>query len=190
MGTINYNGKVYKGDNISIINNNIYIDGVLTDTTQKEKTFVEKLINWINPIKISKIEISGDVKITAEHSHIDIRGNLTLSEANGMKNCDIRCQDFNSTADVNCADFIADNVKCANINSADFSADNVTAGDIKLSGDLNCDKLDCKLITVGGDASTDNINGDVTVSGDLNCDDITGNVKANEINADTVKIIS
>lgn len=190
MGTINYNGKVYKGDNISIIDNRIYIDGVLTDTTQKEQSFVEKLINWINPIKISKIEISGDVKISAEHSNIDVRGNLTLSEANGMKNCDIRCQDFNSTADVNCGDLITDNVKCANITALDITADNVNAGDITLSGELNCDKLDCKLITVGGDANTDNITGDVTVSGDLNCDDITGNVKANEINADTVKIIS
>lgn len=110
---IQVNGKNYTGGNISIVGDNVYIDGVLHDSFDgTKKTEITVLCNVD--------------KITSEES-INIKGNVTGDVlASGNVNCDDI--DGNVTADgnVNCDD-IGGNARAGGTINCDDIGGNATA---------------------------------------------------------------
>lgn len=175
MGTITHNGRKYTGNSLTVTNNKVYIDGKLVDDNERslndETTAIFRLLKRIFTIKLTqRIEISGDVKITATDSILTINGDLTIANNDQLSNCDITCGDLNAH-DITCGDLNADKVDCNVIICSDLNADAISASDIAASGDLNCDDIKGN-VTVSGDLSCDDIRGSVDCKGDINCDNI------------------
>lgn len=196
MGQININGKTYKGDNLRIENNKVYIDGKLTedttDTLNTEKsTFRQMLANVLNVPKnlLMRIEVSGIVSMTANNSTLNILGDVTVTEDGAFNKCDVTCNVLTSERDLVCNDISADEltINAKSVITNEINCNDVKTDNLSVDGDMNCDSITAHDITVSGDMNCDNIDADtVKVSGELNCDDITGDVEAAEINAGTI----
>jgi len=78
MGSCTVNGKIYHGNNISIVNNKVYIDGKLAE--DGEETNSDKINITFTEGVFEKIEVDGDVYIKG-----NVKGNI---QANGSINCD------------------------------------------------------------------------------------------------------
>ena len=190
-----HNGKTYKGNNLTIINDKIYIDGELVDNAKTrpngEKRSIKDLF-WsmfsISNILQQSIVLSGDVKVSAQNSTITINGDLTINNEDGLTGCDVSCNDLKAETvvcnDINSDNFTAKGVQCNEVNADDF-----TANSIYVKGDLNCDDIKATSIEVGKDLNCDDIETTtISVTGDVNCDDIRGNVNCSgDVTADTIK---
>jgi hypothetical protein len=78
VGTINISGRSFSGNNITIINDRIYVDGkdITDDAGEGAKGIV-------------KIEITGDVKLVNCDRSVSIKGNVNGDvKSGGSLNCD------------------------------------------------------------------------------------------------------
>ena len=77
VGTINISGRVFQGNDLTIINDRIYVDGI--DVTEQ---------GGPAPTGIVRIEVTGDVQIAKCDRSLDIKGNvLGDATSGGSMNC-------------------------------------------------------------------------------------------------------
>ena len=121
MGTISIGGRTYTGNNISIINNRIYIDGVLqTDGGTGEATKLQGVVE-VRVLEGIIHELKCDASVTCG----PVTGNVT---ADGSVSCDD----------------VGGSVKAGGSVSCDDVTGSVTAG-----GSVSCDKVGGS-VTAGG----------------------------------------
>ena len=96
---ISINGKTYKGNNVSVINGQVYIDGV------KKVASEEKVINItiegdINELKVDvcdKLEVTGNCHtVNSTNGNIQVKGNVSGDVTN--KNGNIICKEVGGDA--------------------------------------------------------------------------------------------
>ena len=89
MATINVNGKIYKGNNVSIIGNNVVIDGKVQDKglsgVVEVKILEGVLENLSSDASVSCNNVHGNVSAGGSVSCDDIGGNVN---AGGSVSCD------------------------------------------------------------------------------------------------------
>lgn len=185
MGVININNKTYKGDNMNIIDNKVYIDGKLIDdmhdTVKPKNGFLKSLIGHLFRIPEMmpvKIVISGDVNITANRSSVVVAGDITCNSINGFVECDITCEHFTTTEALECGDIVCDNMKCNDLVCEDISCETLSTTDQLSCSDINATDIEASSIRALGDVSCDDIKGDVYCDGDVSCNDVSGSVDA------------
>lgn len=193
MRTINVNGKIYKGDNLRINNNKVYIDGKIAgenDATEDKLWFRQMSASLFNIPKnmLMRIEISGVVQLIAENSSINILGNVIATDKNAIKNCDITCNTLTAESDLECGDINATTITANNITSGDINGNDIVINAKTMEcADVNCNDMTASDLHVNGDLSCDDVNTQtITVSGDMNCGNVHGNVDASEINAGSI----
>jgi hypothetical protein len=117
MGECTFNGKTYKGNNISIINNKVYIDDKLIE--DEDSTSLDKINITFTEGSFDKIEVDGDV---------DIKGNVIGNvSANGSINCNDISGNASSGGSMNCDD-ISGNASSGGSMSCDDISGNANAG--------------------------------------------------------------
>ncbi|QPK89854.1 hypothetical protein IEN91_05295 [Bacillus velezensis] len=111
------NGKSYSGNNITVVNNQVYIDGELVDDLNKEKKIEVTVLNNVDKIiSDQSINIKGNITGT-----IEARLNINCGKVNGdvAAGNNVNCDDIsgNATAgnNINC-DEIGGNAVANKIN--------------------------------------------------------------------------
>ena len=104
MSTIKINGKVYSGNNITIQNGKVIIDGKTTESN-------EKIINIIveGNIETLKVDFCETIKANDVKTLITTSGDVTCNNVNSVETTsgDIECNDVNgnvtsTSGDINC----------------------------------------------------------------------------------------
>lgn len=86
--TINGKTRVIKGNNISISNNKIYVDGKEYIDEEGEDLFSSKVINITIEGDVESIDCAGDLSIKGNCGDVDCAGSCRI---NGDVNGDIDC---------------------------------------------------------------------------------------------------
>lgn len=95
MGTINVNGKIYKGNNISITNGHVIIDGKEQDG--------EKLSGVV------KVIVEGDIENVKSDESIEVKGNVKGNvDAGGSVQCENVGGDVDAGGSINAGDIEGD----------------------------------------------------------------------------------
>lgn len=110
MGQLTINGKTYQGNDIQIINGNIYIDGVLQSQNQNNL----------------EIHIHGNVQNLECDQNITIHGNVENANAKGSINCN-DAQSVYANGSVNC-DNVHGNVNAGGSVNCDNVGGSISAG--------------------------------------------------------------
>lgn len=87
MGSVSINGKTYFGNNISIVNNKVMIDGKLAEESSGPELTI--LITG-DPVSIradGPVRVTGDVKVDVNGSQVDIGGDVGGSVNGANVNC-------------------------------------------------------------------------------------------------------
>ena len=107
MGNISINGKKYSGNNISMINGKVMIDGKEVDKKSKKHEFVIKIEKGAvveNIISDESIVVNGDCQNVVSKGSVncdDVKGNI---KARGSVNCDNVNGNVDAGGSVNCDD--------------------------------------------------------------------------------------
>ncbi len=118
MGTIVVNGKTYYGKSVSVINDQVYIDGKLA-SEEKYTGIVE-------------VKITGDVSLVKSDAPVTIEGNVTGDVTSGGY---VSCK--NVTGNVKASGYIScDDVK-GNASAGGFLDCGNIGGDAKAGGYIN-----------------------------------------------------
>lgn len=126
MGTVTMNGKTYSGNNISIINGVVTIDGKIVEDCDL-------------PENVFKIKIEGSVENIFTDKSVEcnmVSGNIT---AGGSVACDSIKGYVESVGSVNCEDIGGDvnssgSVNCSNITGSAYAGGSVNANKINGNG--------------------------------------------------------
>jgi hypothetical protein len=98
---VTINGKNYKGNNVSVINNEVFIDGKRADQTEDAKVInitIEGSIQELDVDYCDKLEITGDCgSVTSKNGNIQVKGNVSGDVTN--KNGNIVCRDVGGDAE-------------------------------------------------------------------------------------------
>lgn len=192
MGTIKYNNVQYNSDSIKIDNKKIIIDQE-TILLEQPINFIKKIFKLFIRTSIKPlIEITGDVKLIATHSTINITGDLFIDNDSNLEHCDIQCATLTSQKEIHCNDIktervYAVSVYCNDIETNEFHVSNIVCGDlycdniisesIDVKGDIHCDEIESTKITIGDNLTSNDIKTTtIHVKGDISCDDIIGDV--------------
>jgi len=105
---ITINGKTYKGNNLTISNNEVYIDGKKADQQDDAKTIninIEGNIEAVNVDYCDKIEVVGECGlVSSKNGNIQIKGNVSGDVTN--KNGNIICRNVGGDAETKNGDVI------------------------------------------------------------------------------------
>jgi len=105
---IKINGKTYKGNNVSIINGQVIIDGKKADTPEDEKVInitIDGNIKTLDVDYCNKLEMTGDCEsVTSKNGNIQVKGNVTGDVNN--KNGNIVCRNIGGNAETKNGDVI------------------------------------------------------------------------------------
>jgi hypothetical protein len=122
MATMSIDGKIYTGNNINIINGDVYIDGVKQDP-------MPGISNRPN------IEITGNVEsVAVDVGSVTVKGNVTGNvKAGGSVNCDAVGGDVHASGSVNCDEVggsinAGGSVNCDDVNGSVSAGGNVRYG--------------------------------------------------------------
>ncbi len=114
---VSINGKTYVGNNISIIGNQVYIDGKLQDDLNSDKKIEVSILCNVERIESKELinikgDVVGDIKAGTSVNSYDIKGNV---EAGTSVNCDDISGDARAGTTINC-DVIWGNATANRIN--------------------------------------------------------------------------
>ncbi len=109
MGKITINGVTYEGNNLNIINGNVYIDGKIATNVDKEvKIKVEgSLMNLATDQSVECEDVHGSIEAEGSVNCEDVGGNVV---AGGSVNCNDVEGNVTAGGSVNCND-VGGNVK-------------------------------------------------------------------------------
>ena len=92
---IKVNGKSYTGNNVSIINNEVFIDGKKAEQSEDTKVInitVDANIEKLDVDYCDKLEINGDCRnVISKNGNLEIKGNVTGDVTN--KNGNVICRE-------------------------------------------------------------------------------------------------
>lgn len=97
---ININGKVYSGNNVSVVNNKVIIDGKrVDDENSKEiKISVEGNIQSLDVEYCDEIKITGECEsVVSKNGNIQVKGNVKGDVTS--KNGNIICRDVEGSVE-------------------------------------------------------------------------------------------
>ncbi|MFQ3543457.1 hypothetical protein Q7A53_05175 [Halobacillus rhizosphaerae] len=104
-GQVSINNKTYIGNNISITNDTVFVDGVAVDDLDNKKTEITVICNVDSIMSEESIYIKGNVTGNVEAKNNvncdDINGNVT---AGNNVNCDDIDGDVKAERNINCDD--------------------------------------------------------------------------------------
>jgi len=122
MGSCTVNGKTYHGNNISVVNNKVYIDGKAIE--EGDQTNSDKVNITFTEGTFERIEVVGDVEIKG-----DVKGDVS---ANGSINCNDITGNANSGGSMNCDDIGGNANSGGSINCDDIKGNASAGGSIKM----------------------------------------------------------
>jgi cytoskeletal protein CcmA (bactofilin family) len=121
MGAVTINGKTYRGNSITVINDRVIIDGKEVSEASEDTLTISKVEGPIVLECHKALVIKGNVK-----GDIDARGSVTCEDVEG---------DIRSDGSVSCGDVSGSVFASGSVNCDDVGAD-VSAG-----GSINCDDV-------------------------------------------------
>ena len=104
MGKFVIDGREFSGNNVSIINGQVIIDGVVQDDTLSGKVRIEvvgRLNHLTTDATVTCQTVEGDIKAGGSVNCSDVGGSIT---ANGSVNCDSVRGSVSAGGSVNCED--------------------------------------------------------------------------------------
>ena len=105
---VRVNGKTYRGNNITIINGEVFIDGTKAEELEDEKVInvvVDGNINTLDVDYCDKLEVTGECgSVTSKNGNIQVKGNVGGDVNN--KNGNIVCRDVGGNAETKNGDVI------------------------------------------------------------------------------------
>ena len=105
---VTINGKTYKGNNVSVINNEVFIDGKRADQTEDTKVInitIDGKVETLDVDYCDKLEITGDCgNVSSKNGNIQVKGNVSGDVTN--KNGNIVCRDVGGDAETKNGDVI------------------------------------------------------------------------------------
>lgn len=120
------NGKKYSGNNVSIINDKVYIDGkLMTDDESSKSTKIEITIEA--GTTINKIEVDGDLEVKGSISgDVSAQGSVKCNDIGGNDSSggSITCDDIGGNANA------GGSVKCDDI-----------SGNVNAGGSIHCKNM-------------------------------------------------
>jgi len=122
--TISINGKAYSGNNVSVSNNKVYIDGKLQDVKDSKEIFVivDGNINNLDVDTANQIKVNGNVnKLKTSSGDVEVSGNVETGVST-------------SSGDVDIKGAVGGNVKTM---SGDVSCRKISGSVSSMSGDIN-----------------------------------------------------
>lgn len=115
-GTVN--GKTYRGQNVSIINDEVFVDGQRVEGSDEGR--------------IVRVVIEGDVSLVECDASVEVRGNVEGDvRAGGSVNCKAVGGDVHATSNVNCKAVVGSvraggNVNCKAVGGSVHAGGNVS----------------------------------------------------------------